>query len=365
MAENQSEESKTEEPTDRKIQQALEEGNVPYSRETATFGSMLAILAIVAVVGESAVADVTQALYKVFEASSSRPIEDTHDAESLLRVMMQEVGFALMPVLGLLTIFGLSAALMQNKPRMVAKRVKPQLSRISLEKGWKRIFGVNGAVEFGKILFKFISISLIAIIVMNSIMAEITNASLFHPFVLLITVQENASLLLASLCVAAAILAIADFSWSQVHWRMQLKMTRDEIKKELKQAEGDPLLKSRMLSLARGRTRQRMMAEVPLATLVLANPTHFSVALRYDAERDAAPVVVAKGQDLIALKIREVAEANNVPVIEDKVLARAIYKSAHIDQMIPTEFYRAVAEIILFLGSRQNGGPASNAGLAR
>lgn len=358
MAEDKSEESKTEEPTDRKIQQALEEGNVPYSRETATFGSMLAILAIVAIFGEAAVADITQALFKIFETSSSRSIEDMHDAESLLRVMLQEIGVALIPVFLLLTGFGVTAAVMQNKPSLVAKRIKPELSRISLQKGWKRIFGVNGAVEFGKIMFKFISISIIAAIVLSSIMADLTNASLFHPFLLLVTVRDNAALLLASLCVAAAILAVADFSWSQVHWRMQLKMTHDEIKREMKQAEGDPLLKSRMLALARGRSKQRMMAEIPLATLVLANPTHFSVALRYDTERDAAPVVVAKGQDLVALKIREIAEANNVPVVEDKVLARAIYKSAKIDQMIPTEFYRAVAEIILFIAARQSPGVA-------
>ena len=214
---------------------------------------MLAILAIVGIFGEAAVADVTTALYKVFETSSSRILEDTHDAESLIRIMMQEIGLALLPLLLLLTGLGLAAAMMQNKPRLVTKRIEPQLSRISLAKGWKRIFGVNGAVEFGKILFKFISISLIAAFVMSSILGELANASLFHPFVLLFTVKENASLLLAALCVAAAILAIADFSWSQVHWRMQLKMTRDEIKKELKQAEGDPLLKSRMLSLLTSR----------------------------------------------------------------------------------------------------------------
>jgi flagellar biosynthetic protein FlhB len=129
-------------------------------------------------------------------------------------------------------------------------------------------------------------------------------------------------------------------------------MTRQELKDEMKQAEGDPLVKARLRSLARDRARRRMMAVVPKATVVIANPTHYAVALKYDRAKGGAPVVVAKGVDLIALRIREIAARHSVPVIEDKPLARALYDAVEVDQWIPPEFYRAIAKILHFLYSR-------------
>jgi len=130
-------------------------------------------------------------------------------------------------------------------------------------------------------------------------------------------------------------------------------MTRQEMKDEQKQAEGDPLIKARMRSLARDRSRQRMIASASKASLVIANPTHYAVALRYQRDADPAPLVLAKGMDAIALKIRAVAEENNIPVIENKALARALYEAVQLDQVIPSEFFRPVAEIIYFLQSKQ------------
>ena len=131
-------------------------------------------------------------------------------------------------------------------------------------------------------------------------------------------------------------------------------MTKQEIKDEIKQSEGDPLVKARLRSLGRDRARRRMISAVPTATLIIANPTHFSVALRYRANEDAAPIVVAKGQDLIALKIREIAAANSIPVFEDVQLARALYKQVNVDQMIAPEFYKAVAELIRVINTRHS-----------
>jgi flagellar biosynthetic protein FlhB len=147
---------------------------------------------------------------------------------------------------------------------------------------------------------------------------------------------------------------VADLVWSRLFWQRELRMTRQEVKDEHKQSEGDPILKARMRSLARDRSRRRMIAAVPRATLVIANPTHFAVALRYVREEGGAPLVVAKGQDLVALKIRHVAEENGIPVIEDKLLARSLYESVQVDKIIPSQFYKAVAEIILFLMVRGN-----------
>ena len=358
MADEPEQDSKTEEASERKIQDALEKGNTPFSREMVTFASLLAILAALAFLSTSAASHIVMVLVRPFENPGRWPFEVETDATMLLSEVIGGVFTALLPALILLLVIGVTASLMQNKPRLVLKRIKPDASRLSIAKGWKRIFGIQGLVEFGKATFKFAAISLIGAIVIESIRSEITNALLIHPAGLLVSVQSVSITLVSSLAVAAAALALADLAWSRVHWRRQLRMTREELKNEHKQAEGDPILRARMRSIARDRSRRRMMAQVPLATLVLANPTHFAVALRYEPERDAAPVVLAKGQDLLALKIREIAEANGVPVVEDKPLARSLYENVQIDQMIPPEFYRAVAEIVLFLMARPAGAHA-------
>ena len=154
---------------------------------------------------------------------------------------------------------------------------------------------------------------------------------------------------------AYAVLAAVDLVWTRVKWRRDLRMSRQELKDEMKQSEGDPLMKAKRRSLALDRRRRRMMAAVPRATLVIANPTHYAIALRYVREEGGAPVVLAKGQDLIALKIREIAEGAGIPVIEDKALARSMYDHVEVSQLIPAEFYKAVAELIHFLQARSPG----------
>jgi flagellar biosynthetic protein FlhB len=144
----------------------------------------------------------------------------------------------------------------------------------------------------------------------------------------------------------------ADIVWSRFRWRADLRMTRQEVRDELRQSEGDPMIKARLRSLARDRARRRMIAAVPRATVVIANPTHYAIALKYERGRDGAPVVLAKGADLIALRIREVAGRHSVPIVEDKPLARAMYDVVEVGQWIPPEFYRAVAKILHLLYTR-------------
>ena len=160
-----------------------------------------------------------------------------------------------------------------------------------------------------------------------------------------------------AVAVATIVLVAADLVWSRLFWQRELRMTRQEVKDEMKQADGDPIVKARLRSLARDRARKRMIAAVPRATFVIANPTHYRRGLRYVKEEGGAPLVVAKGQDLIALKIREIAAEHGIPIIEDKLLARSLYKAVEVDKMIPPEFYKAVAEIVFFLFSRRRLGP--------
>jgi flagellar biosynthetic protein FlhB len=158
--------------------------------------------------------------------------------------------------------------------------------------------------------------------------------------------------LVSAIAIATIVLVAADLLWARFKWRSDLKMTKQEVKEEYKQMEGDPMVKARMRSLAQDRSRKRMLAAVPKATFVIANPTHYAIALRYERSEANAPIVVAKGQDLIALKIREIAEKSGVPVIEDKPLARSMYNHVEVDRMIPPDFYKAVAQILFYILTR-------------
>jgi flagellar biosynthetic protein FlhB len=158
--------------------------------------------------------------------------------------------------------------------------------------------------------------------------------------------SEHAITIFVIVLISTAVLSVVDIFASRHFWYEDLRMSKQEIKDEMKQSDGDPAVKARQRSLARDRARKRMIAEVPRATLVIANPTHYAVALRYDADETGAPMVVAMGQDLIALKIREIAEAHDIPVFEDPPLARSMFAQVSLDTLIPPEFYKAVAELI-------------------
>ena len=162
---------------------------------------------------------------------------------------------------------------------------------------------------------------------------------------------------IAAVLVATLVVASVDIVWARIHWRRDQRMSRHEIKEELKQTEGDRLVKARLRSLRLDRSRKRMLSAVPKATMVVVNPTHYAVAMRYVRAEGGAPIVLAKGVDLIALKIREIAEQNFIPIVEDKPLARSLYDAVAVDSVIPAEFYRAVAEIVHLIQDKKSSWP--------
>ena len=353
MSEEASSDQKTEAPSERKIQEALDKGNVPFSKEVVTFTSLMAITGVTIFLMPSGAYRITQSLKRLIEDPGDWSLTVSTDAAAVISVFATDVAWILAPLISWLFITGIAGALVQNQPRMVLHRIKPQMSRVSLKSGWRRLFGAQGLVEFLKAVFKFSAVSLVAIIVVRYLQTDITNAVLLSGMGQLSLIQSSLALSVAAVTVAAALLAIADFAWSRFHWHRELRMTKEELKNEHKQLEGDPMRKARMRSIARERSRNRMIINVADATVVIANPTHFSVALRYRPDLDPAPLVLAKGQDYVALKIREVAEANDIPIIEDKLLARSLHEAVEVDALIPPEFYRAVAEIVLFLNTRE------------
>ncbi|WP_346907395.1 flagellar biosynthesis protein FlhB [uncultured Roseibium sp.] len=355
MAEDTDKDSKTEEPTEKKIQDAIEKGNIPTSKEAPILASFLATLLIGAFIITADTGTLRSALMHLIDNAGGFKLGNGADAILLTHALAMETMRFLAPIIGTLTLAGLAAAFLQNKPRIVAHRIKPDPSRISLAKGWSRIFGMQGAVEFLKAAFKFSTVSIVAFLQFKAGLPSLLNSMFTDPSALPEIILQLSMKLVGGVCIVTILLVAVDIVWSRFSWRKNLRMSKQEIKDEYRQMEGDPIVKARQRSLARDRARNRMMNAVPGATLVVANPTHFAVALRYDNEQSAAPIVVAKGQDLIALKIRQIAEENQVPVIEDRELARSLYANTEIDRMIPPEFYRAVAEIICYVYSRRAG----------
>ena len=351
--------SKTDEATEKKIRDALEKGQVPSSREAATLAGLLATLGALYFILADGVVRLRDSLAGFIDRPEAFAINTGADASAILFTVAIEGAKLVGPIVLLLAAAGVAASVLQNQPRLVANRIEPKLERISITKGWTRIFGLKGQVEFLKSVFKFTIVAIAGYIALGNADRDLINALFMEPVAVPELMKQLGIKVLVAVIIAIAFLVAADLGWSRFSWRRDLRMTKQEVKDEHKQMEGDPLIRMKLRSMQRDRARRRMIASVPKATLIVANPTHYSVALRYVREEGGAPVVVAKGKDLIALKIRFIAEQNGIPIYEDRALARSLYASVEVDKMIPPEFYKAVAGIILFFAQKgQQGRPA-------
>lgn len=349
MSDDQDRESKTEEASEKKIKDTIEKGNVPVSREVPVLLSFLSTVIVCGLMLRASTTNITEMLGALFAASGTRELDSQFDLNELLEPIAQQSLFQVLPILLVLMAGGIVSSLIQNPFQITFERIVPKASRVSISQGWNRIFGVRGAMDFVKSLFKFGSIALILAVIVKSEMPNVIGVMIMPPQVMPETILELTIKLVSSVTIAALVLAAADTVWSRMVWRRDLRMTRQELKEEHKQAEGDPMIKMRAKALARQRSSRRMMAAVPRATMIVANPTHYAVALRYVRSEGGAPIVLAKGRDSLALKIRAIAEENGISVVENKPLARALYEKVEIDAVIPQEFFKAVAEMIHFL----------------
>ena len=346
MSEEQDKESKTEAPSEKKLSDAAEKGNVPFSREVTMFASTLAIYIFVVFFLSDGAATMAEALKDIFEQPEAWRLDTASDATALISHVLLKSTALLLPIFVLLILFGVGSSIFQNLPRPVVDRIQPKWNRVSPLSGLKRIYGLPGLVEFGKSLFKIIVVSVVVVLVLWNDYFATLDLMFSDPVSIFTAMISDLKQIIIVVLLATAVLAILDLFWTRHHWYTELKMTKQEVKEELKQSQGDPIVKSRLRSMQRDRARKRMIGSVPRATLVIANPTHYAVALRYVREENDAPVVVAMGQDLVALKIREIAEKNGIPVFEDPPLARSMFAQVSVDSVIPPVFYKAVAELI-------------------
>ena len=346
MSEQEDKDSKSEEPTEKKIRDARERGQTPVSKELSVLMGLTGLAAYFAMFSEQGIMKSATVLSLVMDRSDTIRLTTGSDALNVMHMVIANVGLIFVPLFLILVVAALVASAVQNQPAMVLDRIAPKANRISLIGGFKRVFGAQGFAEFLKSLAKLLLAGTVVAVALNSVPDTLLDG-MFQQTPIFGHITWSITLkLLLTVCVAMIVIAGADVMWTRFHWRTGLRMTRQEVKDELKQSEGDPIVKARVRSVARDRARRRMMKAVETATLVVANPTHFSVALRYERSRDAAPVVVAKGQDLVALRIREIAEANGITVFEDVSLARSLYKAVRVDQAIPPAYFAAVAELV-------------------
>lgn len=354
MADDQDKDSKTEDASEKKIRDSVEKGQTPFSKETPILFSLIATLFVMSFFMTGRIGEAAQQLGAMLDQSKDYTFRDSGDLYWLIKRVWLVAGMAVLPLLLALVVAGITGSIAQNPPRLVGERIKPQMSRISLVKGWQRLFSVKGMVEFLKSIGKLIFAAILVAVVLHDIVPQMMQGIYTDTGSFMAVVRGMLLKMIAAIIAAMTLIATADFFWSRYQWKEDLKMTKQEVKDEMKQSEGDPIVKARMRSVAQDRARKRMMGEVPKASLVIANPTHLAIALRYDPARDDAPVVVAKGADLIALRIREIAEQNGVPVFQNVELARAMYKNVSLDQIIPHEFFKAVAELISIIRRRAN-----------
>jgi flagellar biosynthesis protein FlhB len=345
MAETQDDSQKTEEPTQRRQEEAHQRGQVAESREVNHAFMLLAGALAMLAVGPSVTTDIGVILRGFLEHAHSIPVDLAALVELAARTLLEILAAVLVP-LGLVLVAAIGAGLVQHGLVYAPDRIKPKFENISPFAGFKRLFGVRSWVEFGKGLAKIAVVGAVAAALLWPQVPPIVNTPGLPVEEQLHLIHSLVMRLFIGIISVMAVIAGADFLFQRFQLMRQLRMSRQELKDEFKQTEGDPAIKSRLRQLRQERARKRMMAAVPKASVVVTNPTHFAIALEYDRDAMAAPKLVAKGVDSLALRIREVAAEHSVPIVENAPLARALYASVEIDEEIPTEHYRAVAQII-------------------
>ena len=340
-------ESKTEEPTGKRLSDARSRGDLPKSTDLSHWATLAAASSVVLLAGGSMAKNLMTSLEPLIAHPDAYRLQNN----GALNVAKLAVGAGLpifVAVMAASITGGIFGNVIQTGFVWEPAKVKPDISKLSPFGGLSRIFGVDSWIAFFKSLLKAIVIGVICYQTIMPRLVGLEQLATFEPARMLPFLMDILKTLILSVLAALAVGALFDWILQRQRFTQRLRMSREEVKEEHKQAEGDPHVKQKQRSMRMERAKKRMMANVPKATVVVMNPTHYAVALRYDDDTPA-PMCVAKGMDAVALRIRAVAEEAGVPVIEDAPLARALYATVEVDQTIPRQHYEAVAKVIGFV----------------
>lgn len=348
MAENQDGQEKTEQPTAKRLAESRKKGQVPRSRELNTMAVTLAgALALMGMSGH-----IIEGFRGVLHGNFTLTREDIFEPTAMLRHLTEAIWDALwmlVPFFVVLMVVAVLASISLGGLSFSAEALAPKLDKLNPIKGMKRVFSIKGLVELLKALAKFLLIAGVTALLLRLSAKDLVSLSSLE---VVQAMGEAGSLIGGALIILAStliLIALIDVPFQLWDHNRQLRMTKQEIRDEMKETDGRPEVKGRIRSLQREMAQQRMMQEVPKADVVVTNPTRYAVALRYDQDGMMAPKVVAKGTELVAAKIREVAGENDVPLIESPMLARALYFHTEIGDYIPAGLYLAVAKLLAYV----------------
>ena len=345
MADNSTEDSeKTEEPTQKRLEDARQKGDVAKSQEVNTWFVMIGITLLIAVFSGDAAVKMKNLLGGILENAGTIPMDGSHILHFIRNVGFDILVILMVPFL-VLIVFAVAGNLVQNPPLISAEQLKPKFSKVSPSSGAKRLFSSTSLVNFILGLTKLTIVSVMMFFIIWPERERLDPIIMSDIEMLLPTIRELVVNLLVGVISVLTVIAGADLLYQRQKWTKKQKMTFQEVKDEHKQMEGDPVVKGKLRQLRQERGRKRMMSNVPDASVVITNPTHYAIALKYEKGM-GAPICLAKGIDAVAFKIREVAEEHDIPVVENPPLARALYATVEIDGEIDAEHYKAVAQVI-------------------
>ncbi|WP_422367570.1 flagellar biosynthesis protein FlhB [Pelagibius sp.] len=348
MAGEDDDSQKTEEPTSKRLSDAREKGQVARSQEVSHWFMILALAILVGIFSESLMSDFGGLMVPFVEQPHLLSLDNGMLQQMLIGTAVDILKVSAIP-LAIILLAGLLAGTIQNGIIVTNEQIKPKLSNIGFKRGFKKMFSSRALADFAKGLLKLaIVATVVAVIIWPDRYMVLDMPSMSVEAVLALVRWEAVKVIIGVLSVMS-IITLIDILYQRYQHHKELRMTKQQIKDENKQTEGDPMIKGRLRQIRAERARKRMMAAVPEADVVITNPTHYAVALKYDQATMAAPKLLAKGVDNIAFRIREIAEEYDITVVENPPVARALHAAVEIDQEIPPEHYKAVAEIISFV----------------
>ena len=340
--------NKTEDPTEQKLRKAREKGDVPSSQEAGTamtvFSLFMVVIFILPSVGRSFLGSAATFIEMAPRGTATN--ENPFIAMQAMLELIKTLSFNIAPIFAAMVVASLVGILLQGETVVALDRIKPKPEKLSPLGGLKKMFSVDKLVDFFKNVTKVLVVAIIAYVVASEAISAIWGIEDFVPEALLPYISQAAEKLLLLTAVFLVPIALFDIIWKRMQWIKKQRMSIQDIRDEHKDSEGDPKIKAQRADLRRKWARQRIATTVPTASVIITNPTHFAVALKYEMGVDVAPVCVAKGLDLMAKQIRELANEHEIPIIENKPLARSLYATVEIDDQIPAEHWQVIAEII-------------------
>jgi len=348
MAENETPGQRTEQPTAKRLEQARERGQVPRSTDLSAAAVLLAAAGGLQLIGRWCGGQLDALMRSGLSLSRERAL-DEGTALAAFGSAVTHALIACAPFFGVTVLAALAAPLALGGRGFHPQALVPDFSRLSPGAGFARMFSLSGGVELAKAFAKFLLLALIAAAVLWQQSGAILSLSAQSPATAIVHAASLTGTALLLLACGMVLIAAIDVPWQLWRYLSGLRMTREEVREEMKDTEGSPEIKGRIRKLQGERARRRMLREVPGADVVVVNPTHYAVALRYDEQRMRAPIVVAKGRDLIAARIREIAAQHRVPIFEAPPLARALHRHVEIGTEIPAALYVAVAQVLTYL----------------